>query len=47
MLKRYGQEVIDELDMKDQTIIVFAPSELKELLTKYKNKAEKLLKEHG
>lgn len=43
MLKRYGRAVIDELDTKDQTIMPFLPSELKELESKYRAKAKKLL----
>lgn len=47
MRRKYGQEVIDELDGLDQIVMPFMPSELKELLTKYRTKAQNLLKEHG
>ena len=36
MLKRYGQEVIDELDRLDAQQKSFTPAELEDLLTHYK-----------
>lgn len=47
MKRKYGQEVIDELDRLDTVIKSFDREELQQLLSKYQNKAQKLLKKQG
>jgi hypothetical protein len=47
MLKRYGQEVIDELDRLDVEIKQFERPELDRLYTHYQKLATTLMKEKG
>ncbi len=47
MKRKYGQKVIDELDRLDNELKQFTREELQTLLSKYQNKAKKLLKKQG